>query len=175
MAHITAAAVWIYDNMVYVCILRTPLRAGTLSCDTMLCCRGTLHLKEGLIAASGLFPDSYLAVGEWGKGLAFVNGFNLGWYWPLVGPANTLYVPGALLKPGANTFVLLEIERAPHRPTGALPYPVCIGVLVPCLAALPELSQVNSTDGIPAQQHSDGGLYCNRTVCIIESHSSFLG
>jgi beta-galactosidase len=36
------------------------------------------------------FPDSYLDVGDWGKGLAFVNGFNLGWYWPLKGPANTM-------------------------------------------------------------------------------------
>lgn len=38
----------------------------------------------------GKFPDSYLYVGNWGKGLAFVNGFNLGWYWPSQGPANTM-------------------------------------------------------------------------------------
>lgn len=38
----------------------------------------------------GLLPDSYLYVGDWGKGVAFVNGFNLGWYWPSQGPANTM-------------------------------------------------------------------------------------
>jgi beta-galactosidase len=37
-----------------------------------------------------LYPDSYLDVAAWGKGIAFVNGFNLGYYWPLRGPANTM-------------------------------------------------------------------------------------
>ena len=69
-------------------------------------------------ASSGLLPDSYLALQEWGKGVAFVNGFNLGWYWPLLGPQETLYVPGAVLHPGRNEFVLLELEHAPQHKAG---------------------------------------------------------
>ena len=34
--------------------------------------------------------DAYLSVRGWTMGLAFVNGFNLGWYWPERGPANTM-------------------------------------------------------------------------------------
>ncbi|EIE22122.1 hypothetical protein COCSUDRAFT_1093, partial [Coccomyxa subellipsoidea C-169] len=58
----------------------------------------------------GLLPDSYLFVGDWGKGLAFVNGFNLGWYWPSKGPANTMYVPGPVLRAGVNEVIMLEVE-----------------------------------------------------------------
>ena len=49
----------------------------------------------------------------WGKGLAFINGFNLGWYWPLVGPQGTQYIPGPLLKAGNNEIILVETELAP--------------------------------------------------------------
>jgi hypothetical protein len=31
------------------------------------------------------------------QGLAFINGFNLGWYWPELGPQQTLYIPGQRL------------------------------------------------------------------------------
>jgi hypothetical protein len=34
--------------------------------------------------------DAYLSVRGWTMGLAWVNGFNLGWYWPARGPANTM-------------------------------------------------------------------------------------
>lgn len=37
----------------------------------------------------------------WGKGVVFVNGFNLGRYWE-IGPQETLYLPGPLLKQGDN-------------------------------------------------------------------------
>ena len=47
----------------------------------------------------------------WGKGLVWVNGFNLGWYWPLLGPQMTMYVPGPLLKVSGNEVVLLEFAR----------------------------------------------------------------
>ena len=32
-----------------------------------------------------------------------------GWYWPFLGPANTLYVPGPLLKACNNEVLLLEV------------------------------------------------------------------
>jgi beta-galactosidase len=43
----------------------------------------------------------------------FVNGFNLGWYWPTRGPQMTLYVPGPILRAGANELVVLEVEAPP--------------------------------------------------------------
>ncbi|KAL3191802.1 hypothetical protein MRX96_059536 [Rhipicephalus microplus] len=52
----------------------------------------------------------------WGKGVAFVNGFNLGRYWPSIGPQVTLYVPGVLLRPHPeeNTVMVFETESTPE-------------------------------------------------------------
>ena len=41
------------------------------------------------------------------KGVAWINGFNLGRYW-MEGPQRTLYVPGPLLRRGRNTVVVFE-------------------------------------------------------------------
>ena len=50
---------------------------------------------------------------KWGKGVAFVNGHNLGRYWPLIGPQLTLYVPAPYLKKGKNSLILVELEYVP--------------------------------------------------------------
>ena len=55
--------------------------------------------------------DLFLSTEGWGKGQAWVNGFNLGRYWSR-GPATTLYVPGPLLVDGANELVLFELQGA---------------------------------------------------------------
>lgn len=47
--------------------------------------------------------DTFLDMSLWGKGVVFVNGFNLGRYWSTVGPQQTLYLPGPLLQTGDNT------------------------------------------------------------------------
>ena len=52
------------------------------------------------------------------QGLAWVNGFNLGWYWPAAGPQMTTYVPGPLLRAGGNDVVLLEFLCAPSDEAG---------------------------------------------------------
>ncbi|KAF7843491.1 Beta-galactosidase 17 [Senna tora] len=54
--------------------------------------------------------DTYLSFNNWGKGIAFVNEFNLGRYWPSRGPQCNLYVPAPVLKHGDNTLVILELE-----------------------------------------------------------------
>ncbi|ESQ27891.1 hypothetical protein EUTSA_v10018211mg [Eutrema salsugineum] len=54
--------------------------------------------------------DTYLSFNGWGKGVAFVNKFNIGRYWPSVGPQCNLYVPAPLLKPGQNSVVIFELE-----------------------------------------------------------------
>jgi beta-galactosidase len=55
--------------------------------------------------------DLYLSTAGWGKGNAFVNGFNLGRYWSS-GPGTTLYVPAPLLRRGENELVLFETLAA---------------------------------------------------------------
>ncbi|XP_022174724.1 beta-galactosidase-like isoform X2 [Myzus persicae] len=60
--------------------------------------------------------DTYLDPTGWKKGVAFVNGNNIGRYWPSVGPQITLYVPGLFLipYPGVNTIIMLEQEGVPE-------------------------------------------------------------
>ncbi|KAH6940537.1 hypothetical protein HPB50_000558 [Hyalomma asiaticum] len=72
---------------------------------------GTFVLPEGQKTL-----DTFLDPTGWGKGAAFVNGFNLGRYWPSIGPQVTLYVPGVLLRPypEKNTILLFETESAPE-------------------------------------------------------------
>ncbi|XP_045105741.1 beta-galactosidase-like isoform X3 [Portunus trituberculatus] len=76
----------------------------------------------GLTFYSGVFtvPDedphplnTFLRVNGWSKGVAWVNRFCLGRYWPEVGPQVTLYVPWSILKRGQNELLLLELESAP--------------------------------------------------------------
>ncbi|KAJ7951619.1 Beta-galactosidase [Quillaja saponaria] len=54
--------------------------------------------------------DTFISFRGWGKGVAFLNEFNIGRYWPLRGPQCNLYVPAPILKHGDNVLVLLELE-----------------------------------------------------------------
>jgi beta-galactosidase len=51
--------------------------------------------------------DTFVHLPGWMRGVAWVNGFNLGRYWER-GPQRSLYVPGPLLRPGLNELVLFE-------------------------------------------------------------------
>lgn len=53
--------------------------------------------------------DTFLALPAWTKGVAWINGFNLGRYWSR-GPQHTLYVPAPLLRQGQNELVVLELD-----------------------------------------------------------------
>ena len=53
--------------------------------------------------------DTFLDMTGFGKGCAFINGFNLGRYWE-IGPQRKLYLPGPLLKKGENTIIVFETE-----------------------------------------------------------------
>eukprot|EP01018_Ginkgo_biloba_P003042 Gb_26707 [translate_table: standard] len=55
--------------------------------------------------------DTFLSMRGWTKGVAFINGFNLGRYWPMVGPQCTLYIPAPLLQIGENELILFELEK----------------------------------------------------------------
>ena len=53
--------------------------------------------------------DTYLDLSGFGKGLAFVNGVNIGRFWN-VGPTLSLYIPHSLLKEGHNRVIIFETE-----------------------------------------------------------------
>ena len=57
--------------------------------------------------------DTFVLTEGHGKGLCWVNGFLLGRFWD-IGPQQTLYLPGPLLRPGRNELTLLEL----HGPRG---------------------------------------------------------
>ena len=53
--------------------------------------------------------DTFLDTAGFGKGCAFINGFNLGRFWE-IGPQKRLYVPAPLLKKGKNTLIIFETD-----------------------------------------------------------------
>jgi beta-galactosidase len=67
--------------------------------------RGTFNIAEDPV-------DTFLNPKGWGKGVAYINGFNIGRYWPSVGPQVTLYIPKTLLVTGTNEIVFLELHQA---------------------------------------------------------------
>ncbi|WP_028813971.1 glycoside hydrolase family 35 protein [Streptomyces flavidovirens] len=78
---------------------------------------------EGVVGASGLFRgtfevrgagDASLRLPGWERGFVWVNGFCLGRYWA-AGPQEALYVPGPVLREGANEVWVLELESAGER------------------------------------------------------------
>ncbi|TKY48267.1 Beta-galactosidase 17 [Spatholobus suberectus] len=62
------------------------------------------------IDKSSQVKDTFISFNNWGKGIVFVNDFNIGRYWPLRGPQCNLYVPAPVLKEGDNFLVILELE-----------------------------------------------------------------
>ena len=58
---------------------------------------------------AGQPADTFLNCRGLGKGVAFINGFNLGRYWS-EGPVQYLYIPAPLLKCGKNEIIVFETE-----------------------------------------------------------------
>ncbi|XP_022715153.1 beta-galactosidase 17-like isoform X2 [Durio zibethinus] len=54
--------------------------------------------------------DTYISLRGWRKGIAFVNEFNVGRYWPISGPQCNLYIPAPILRHGENVLVIFELE-----------------------------------------------------------------
>lgn len=68
----------------------------------------------GTFPPNGLSWDTFLKLHEWTKGHVWINGVNLGRYWPARGPQQTLYVPGPLISTSQpNNITVLELENAP--------------------------------------------------------------
>uniref|UniRef100_A0AAR2L725 Beta-galactosidase n=1 Tax=Pygocentrus nattereri TaxID=42514 RepID=A0AAR2L725_PYGNA len=70
---------------------------------------------SGTLQPTGLAWDTFIKLNGWTKGQVWINGVNLGRYWPQRGPQQTLYVPGSLLSPTVpNNITVLELENAPE-------------------------------------------------------------
>ncbi|XP_039221724.1 beta-galactosidase-1-like protein isoform X3 [Crotalus tigris] len=71
----------------------------------------------GVFKTPGINYDTYVKFPGWSKGQIWINGFNLGRFWPVRGPQQTLFVPGFLLNTSVlNTIVVLELQNAPSNP-----------------------------------------------------------
>lgn len=101
ISHSPNAAETVYRDMPY----RAYIRHGP-----------TIFHGQFEVSATTIY-DTYLDTTGWGKGIAFVNGFNLGRYWPVIGPQITVYVPKELLSIGTNKIVLIELQKAPDNGT----------------------------------------------------------
>ena len=71
--------------------------------------KGLPAVYEGSFTLTAI-GDTFLDMEQWGKGIVFVNGHNLGRYWK-VGPQQTLYLPGCWLKKGKNEIVIFEQQN----------------------------------------------------------------
>ncbi|MFI0978849.1 beta-galactosidase family protein [Streptomyces sp. NPDC021093] len=72
-----------------------------------------LYVGEFAVPAAGAVPTARgagLELPGWTRGFVWVNGFCLGRYWPGAGPQEALYVPGPILREGANEVWVLEVE-----------------------------------------------------------------
>jgi beta-galactosidase len=54
--------------------------------------------------------DTFIDMSRYRKGVAWVNGHNLGRYWH-IGPQYRLYCPASWLKPGENEIVALDLQQ----------------------------------------------------------------
>lgn len=83
--------------------------SSTSGTTTPIFYSGTFTVGTNYTDAAQL--DTFITISNGVKGVVWVNGFNLGRYW-IVGPQQSLYLPGTVLKAGGETneIVVLELE-----------------------------------------------------------------
>lgn len=79
-------------------------------------------LQKGSFQISTV-ADTYLDMTDWGKGVVWVNGHNLGKYWA-IGPQQTLYIPQEWLKKGKNDIAVLELIKPDQNILKAIDQPI---------------------------------------------------
>ncbi|XP_008409997.1 beta-galactosidase [Poecilia reticulata] len=88
---------------------RDPGQPATLSLPAFY--NGSFIIPDGI---PDLPQDTYVKLPGWKKGQIWINGFNLGRYWPARGPQVTLFVPASILSTAApNNVTVLELEADP--------------------------------------------------------------
>ncbi|KAH8891924.1 putative beta-calactosidase [Thozetella sp. PMI_491] len=82
---------------------------GSKSTDSPIFYQGSF-IGPSISHNSPMTLDTFISVPNGVKGNVWVNGFHLGRYW-LVGPQQSLYLPGTIVKEGeVNEVVILELE-----------------------------------------------------------------
>jgi len=66
---------------------------------------------------------TYLDMSQWGKGMVWVNGHNLGRFWK-IGPTQTLCVPGCFLNKGVNEIIVLDVDKPKATTIAGLNHPI---------------------------------------------------
>jgi beta-galactosidase len=79
-------------------------------------------MKKGTFSLSSL-GDTYLDMTNWGKGMVWINGHNLGRYWR-TGPQQTLYVPREWLHTGKNELFVFELLKPENQKLSAVNKPI---------------------------------------------------
>lgn len=96
------------------CAANSAKAAGLKDCPVLY--EGTFTLSDT--------GDTFIDMEQWGKGIVFINGKNLGRYWQ-VGPQQTLYVPGVWLQKGENKIVIFEqLNESPKTEVKTVKTPV---------------------------------------------------
>ncbi len=67
--------------------------------------------------------DTYLDMRDWGKGVVWLNGHNLGRYWD-IGPQQTIYVPAPWLKKGKNEIAVFEELNLKQDEISSIDHPI---------------------------------------------------
>ncbi|KAL6466600.1 hypothetical protein MHYP_G00244040 [Metynnis hypsauchen] len=90
---------------------RTPDTAPPTTLSPPAFYAGSFNIPDDI---PDLPQDTYIQFPDWRKGQVWINGFNLGRYWPSRGPQITLFVPAYLLSTSApNNITVLELEASP--------------------------------------------------------------
>lgn len=77
--------------------------------------KGSFYLKKT--------ADTYLDMSNWGKGVVWVNGNNLGKYWK-IGPQQTIYLPKEWLKKGKNEIIIFEMLKPQQNVLKGVKFPI---------------------------------------------------
>jgi beta-galactosidase len=100
-----------------------PLKTvGGYQPKTGLASLNTPVMKKGIFSLSSL-GDTYLDMTDWGKGMVWINGHNLGRYWR-TGPQQTLYVPREWLLTGKNEILVFELLKPENQKLSAIAKPI---------------------------------------------------
>ncbi|KAM6348161.1 beta-galactosidase-1-like protein isoform 3-T3 [Alca torda] len=107
--------------LIYPLAIDTAIQQGWPPADLPKSSRGGRAgpaFYTGTFETPGVAWDTFVKFPGWSKGQLWINGFNLGRYWPCHGPQQTLFVPGSVLHVGCpNNITVLELEGAPPTPS----------------------------------------------------------
>ena len=81
-----------------------PYSLKGILCIQVNSCTKPFKIQRYSVVSDNLYAFVCYLLQGWSKGNVFVNGFNLGRYFK-IGPTETLYLPGPLLREGENQVI----------------------------------------------------------------------